>query len=349
MSTTLAGSPATSLASAPVVRTARAAEHDEVGRVTYLGFGHGMPGAPQPGPERLRLLRDARARAESGDLLVAVEPGSERIVGTVSLLRPDSPLVRQSRAGEAEIRLLAVLPAARRSGTGEALMNEALTRAQAWGVPAVVLDTGPGNDASQRLYHRLGFERLPERETLPASAGGRLAVFRYDLRAVDGILIRLVRPAEHEAVAESLLAAYEHDYEIGDAYRRALRDVPARARAHETWVAVDRADGRVLGSVVTGRPGELITPIGRPGELDFRFLGVDPSARRRGLGRLLVEHVLTLARLRGATRVVMNSGGRMYAAHALYRAMGFAVLDERVRVRDDGHVSLAFGIDVPAR
>ena len=143
---TKAGGPAGVATPPYAVRTARPDEYDRVAEVTYLGFGHGEPGA---------------------------------ILGTASLLRADSALVRQSRDGEVELRLLAVLPEARRRGIGEALMREALGRAHAWGAPALVLDTGPQNERSQRLYHRLGFERLPERETIPASRGGYLAVFRF--------------------------------------------------------------------------------------------------------------------------------------------------------------------------
>jgi len=172
--------PAGAATSPWAVRTARPDEYDRVGEVTYLGFGHGEPGAPQPDAERLALLRGAAARAAAGDLLVAVDD-SGAILGTASLLRADSALVRQSRDGEVELRLLAVLPEARRRGIGEALMREALGRAHAWGAPALVLDTGPQNERSQRLYNRLGFERLPERETIPASRGGYLAVFRVPL------------------------------------------------------------------------------------------------------------------------------------------------------------------------
>lgn len=163
-----------------VVRTATPAEHREVGELTYRGFGH--DDVRRPDPEREALLRDAAARAAAGDLLVAVDEATERLVGTASLLRPGGVLNRQSRGDEAELRLLAVLPHARRRGVGRALMDQAIERARAWDLPALVLDTGPGNHASQRLYHRLGFERLPERETLPASRGGFLVVFRYDLR-----------------------------------------------------------------------------------------------------------------------------------------------------------------------
>lgn len=170
-------------AQAAVIRLAQPDEYDEIGRVTYLGFGHGEPGARQPDPERLALLHDVAARAEGGDVLVAEDAASGRILGTASLLRAGGPLTRQSRDGEAELRLLAVLPEARRKGLGWALMTAAAARAREWGAPAVILDTGPSNERSQRLYHRLGYERLPERETIPAGSGGFLAVFRFDLTA----------------------------------------------------------------------------------------------------------------------------------------------------------------------
>jgi ribosomal protein S18 acetylase RimI-like enzyme len=173
----------TSEARVATIRVAEPGEWADVGEATYLGFNHGQPGAPEPAPERLRLLKDAAARAAEGDLLIAVDPDPARnadtIVGTASLLRPGSSLSRQAVGDEAEVRLLAVVPSARRRGLGQALMREALDRARAWGVSALVLDTGPNNTASQALYLALGFERVPGRETKLASSGGYLAVFRY--------------------------------------------------------------------------------------------------------------------------------------------------------------------------
>lgn len=173
----------TSETRATTIRVAEPGEWAEVGEATYRGFNHGQPGAPDPAPERLRLLKDAAARAAEGDLLIAVDrdtaQGADTIVGTASLLRPGSSLSRQAVGDEAEVRLLAVLPSARRRGLGQALMRDALDRARAWGVSALVLDTGPNNTASQALYLALGFERVPERETKLASSGGYLAVFRY--------------------------------------------------------------------------------------------------------------------------------------------------------------------------
>jgi ribosomal protein S18 acetylase RimI-like enzyme len=150
-----------------------------------------------------------------------------------------------------------------------------------------------------------------------------------------GALIRLAEPTEYEAVGALSDAAYSHDYKISDQYRANLQ-------------AVDRETGELLGTVVAPRPGGHISELGRDGELDFRLLAVAPAARRRGIGRLLVEHVLALAAERGATRVVMNSGPDMTGAHQLYYSMGFTRLTERETRIVDGHDQplLAFGYDI---
>lgn len=73
-----------------------------------------------------------------------------------------------------------------------------------------------------------------------------------------------------------------------------------------------------------------------------------PVARRRGIGRLLVERVIALAAERGDKKVVMNSGPRMYGAHQLYYSMGFTRLAERETRTVPGHNRplFAFGYDV---
>lgn len=172
--------------------------------------------------------------------------------------------------------------------------------------------------------------------------------------------IRLVRPDEHAAVAELLLDAYGSDYTLSAVYRASLGEVAERAAEHEVWVAVDdaaapkpgpgvgqRAAGALLGTVVTPRPGRVISELARPGEVDFRLLGVAPAARGRGVGAALTRFVIGLARSRGAERVVMNSGPQMITAHRLYHRLGFERLYEReTRVLDDGTRLFAFGYDL---
>lgn len=162
------------------------------------------------------------------------------------------------------------------------------------------------------------------------------------------VTVRLVEPSEHDAVAALLVDAYTSDYDISEEYRASLSAVAERAAEHEVWVAVG-ADGQLLGTVATPRAGRRISELARDGELDFRLLGVSPAARGRGVGETLTRHVLDLARERGASRVVMNSGPQMISAHRLYHRLGFARSHEReTRVLDDGTRLFAFVLELSA-
>lgn len=162
------------------------------------------------------------------------------------------------------------------------------------------------------------------------------------------VTVRLVEPSEHAAVGALLVEAYTSDYAISGEYLESLAAVAERAAEHEVWVAVD-ADGALLGSVATPRAGRLISELARDGELDFRLLGVAPAARGRGVGEILTRHVVDLARARGASRVVMNSGPQMISAHRLYHRLGFARFHEReTRVLDDGTRLFAFVLELAA-
>ncbi|WNE94392.1 GNAT family N-acetyltransferase [Streptomyces luomodiensis] len=330
------------------VRTARPDEYELIADLTVEGF-RSRNSAPRP--QRLALMRDTPGRACAGDLLVAVDGPSGTLIGTASLLRSGSGYARLALPDEAELRLLAVLPAYRGHGAGNALLAEAIERARGWGVRALVLDTGPDNVFSQRVYHRLGFVRQYAREAHENRRREvRTAVFSHDLGPVpaDGITIRLATPDEHARVARITEAAYAHDYPLAEDYRTELRAVGPRARDHEVWIAVDRSTGGILGTVATPRPGGHISRLGRAGELDFRLLAVAPEARRRGVGALLVEHVVTLARSRDLARVVMNSGALMTGAHRLYERLGFRRLPEREGLVAGGHPVYAFGLELPA-
>jgi GNAT superfamily N-acetyltransferase len=53
------------------------------------------------------------------------------------------------------------------------------------------------------------------------------------------------------------------------------------------------------------------------------FTGVEPSARRRGLGRLVKEHAHAEAHARGARSLVTDNDERNVAVVALNESMGY--------------------------
>lgn len=127
---------------------------------------------------------DFRAAAERGEVFVAIREGGE-IVGAVVLLPPGAPGGDLHRAtGEAELSRLAVASGARRQGIGRMLAKLCTERAREAGWSSVVLWSRPAQVEGQRLYESLGYQRLPERDSVDATGHERL-VFRRTLAGQD--------------------------------------------------------------------------------------------------------------------------------------------------------------------
>ncbi|GDY31868.1 GNAT family N-acetyltransferase [Gandjariella thermophila] len=157
------------------VRPARADELAAVGELTaaaYLADG----GVPEFYVEE---LRDASARAEAAEVLVATDH-TGALLGTVTVCLPGTPLAEISRPGEAEFRMLATDPAAQGRGVGRSLVRAVLDRAAELGARRVVLCSTTANHRAHRIYRDLGFRRLPERDWSPTS-DIRLLAFARDL------------------------------------------------------------------------------------------------------------------------------------------------------------------------
>jgi ribosomal protein S18 acetylase RimI-like enzyme len=151
------------LNSAVLVRDARLDELAEIGELRIAAYlADGFLSATS---EYAPTLRDLGMAGE-GDILVAVADG--RIAGTV-MLQPAQhagPVVEGP--DEAEIRALAVAPAARGLGTGRALLTAIIARAAQRGVCHLVLCTQVEMRTAQHLYEKAGFRRLADRDWSPA-------------------------------------------------------------------------------------------------------------------------------------------------------------------------------------
>jgi ribosomal protein S18 acetylase RimI-like enzyme len=111
-------------------------------------------------------LADVAGRASRAELLVARDDGG-RVVGSVALvLSGDFGEVTRSD-DEAAFRMLVVDPSVQGQGLGALLVITCLERARMAGKRRMVLSTGTRMLAAQRLYERLGFTRLPERDWSP--------------------------------------------------------------------------------------------------------------------------------------------------------------------------------------
>lgn len=142
--------------------------------------GYQAAGQLEPGSPYTMTLRDAAERARSAIVLVAVR-GAD-VVGTVTICSPGSPVHEIGRAGEVEFRFLAVRPDAWRSGVGDALIRAVDEHAQSVHAHAVVLSVRDNNPGARRMYERLGFVLVPERDWSPIP-GVDLQVMSRPVRA----------------------------------------------------------------------------------------------------------------------------------------------------------------------
>lgn len=145
------------------IRTARTDELDRIGDLTATVYVAG--GYVSPNDMYLHKLRNAAQRAREAELVVALSDG--RPTGTVTYCRHGSSWAQLTAPGEAEFRMLAVVPAARGLGLGEALVRHCIRRAREDGCTALRLSTEPIMHTAHRIYQRLGFTRTPERDWRP--------------------------------------------------------------------------------------------------------------------------------------------------------------------------------------
>jgi ribosomal protein S18 acetylase RimI-like enzyme len=140
-------------------------------------------------------------------------------------------------------------------------------------------------------------------------------------------------PEDFGRIAELTAGVYRDEGYGNEVYLAQLADVAGRAEHAELLVARDPvvSDGRsdVVGSVALVLDGEFGEVLTSPDEAGFRMLVVDPAARGRGVGELLVGACLESARVAGKRRMVLSTEPRMHAAHRLYERLGFTRLPER--------------------
>lgn len=147
------------------IRDAGDSDRREIRDVTLSAYQEYA--APMP-PSHWQLYRrqilTTLAEVSPAEQIVAEQDGV--IVGTTLLYpagtsfnTPDGGLVSLDWP---EVRLLAVLPAARRQGVGTALMEECVRRARQAQSEAITLHTTDMMQVARRVYARLGFVRAPE-------------------------------------------------------------------------------------------------------------------------------------------------------------------------------------------
>ncbi|CAM5473945.1 hypothetical protein STAFG_5357 [Streptomyces afghaniensis 772] len=163
-----------------LIRRVKPTEYDALGEITaqaylkdgLLDFGES--------DWYLGELKDVAKRAAAADVLVAIQ--GEQLLGGVTFVPAGGPMADIARPSEAEIRMLAVAHEARGRGAGEALVRACVDRARATdGCARVVLSTQRTMHSAHRIYERLGFVRVPERDWNPLPELPDITLLTYEL------------------------------------------------------------------------------------------------------------------------------------------------------------------------
>ncbi len=145
------------------------------------------------------------------------------------------------------------------------------------------------------------------------------------------MIIRAARPAEYDAVGDLCSRAYWAGGGMvagdSDRYDVVLRNVADRAAHAPVLVAV--RDDDLVGTATLTPPGTPFAEVSRSGEMEFRFLAVDPAAWGTGVGEALTRGCLAFAREVGATAMVICVLDGNERAAGLYIRQGFVREPER--------------------
>ncbi|GGK43953.1 GNAT family N-acetyltransferase [Nocardia camponoti] len=143
-----------------VIRPARPDEYAAIGVLTvgvYVGDGY-----VDADEAYAKELADTARRAAAAEVLVAVR--DEELLGSLTVAEPGTPYAEIARAGELEFRMLAVAKQARGLGVGTALVRRVIDEAVERGYEAVALTTMGAMVDAHRIYSRMGFAAVPERD-----------------------------------------------------------------------------------------------------------------------------------------------------------------------------------------
>ena len=158
------------------IRLALSPEYDAVGELTAAAYAN--DGFIPFGSDYGLTLRAAADRAAKAELWVAAS--SAELLGTVTFCPVGSVYREIGRDDEGEFRMLGVSPAARGLGVGTSLSQHCIQRSRDLGFTRVVMSSARSMKPAHRIYERLGFTRLPERDWSPRP-GVDLYAFTLDL------------------------------------------------------------------------------------------------------------------------------------------------------------------------
>lgn len=208
-----------------------------------------------------------------------------------------------------------------------AAMATVINDAAAAGIVLLQAMVEPGDTAGREMFASVGLSELatlvymqrPAPMVPPAAdAPGNVQLLAYG-------------PETHGLFEQAIAASYEQTLDCPSlSGMRAIEDVIAGHKAvgpfdPGLWTVVVE-EGRPLGCLLLS---EVVSG-GRRRSLELVYLGLAPTARGRGLGRMLMSRTLAIAARRGFDVCTLAVDRANAPALKLYRRFGFTSVAERV-------------------
>jgi ribosomal protein S18 acetylase RimI-like enzyme len=161
---------------------------------------------------------------------------------------------------------------------------------------------------------------------------------------VDAVAIRAAKSADSAALGRlgALLVRTHHDFDP----KRFIAATPRTESAYGSFlgtqldepnivILVAERDGKVIGYTYAGVEGTDYMSLRGPAGAVYDIV-VDPTHRRQGVGRMLLDATLEALKARGAPRVVLSTADRNTDAQRLFARAGFRrTMIEMTRELDD--------------
>lgn len=144
---------------------------------TFLSTYQAKLPSVQTSEERKRELRDVGSRRRQG--FVGVAELGYQIIGTFSLIHPESPSSEAWAEPGATLRCVAIDPEFHGLALSELLLSEADRVAKAWGARKMYLHVQEGANKVALIYQRHGYVRDLAGDK--CSFGSKLEAYRKDL------------------------------------------------------------------------------------------------------------------------------------------------------------------------
>lgn len=138
------------------------------------------------------------------------------------------------------------------------------------------------------------------------------------------ILIRSFRSGDIGWITQRHGAIYDMEYQFDETFEALVAGILARLvakydqRKDHIWIA--EIDGERVGSIVIAGAGKKIAKL--------RLFLVEPWARGRGIGKMLLKECIRFARQAGYRKLVLWTQSILSAARNLYESEGFRLVKE---------------------